>query len=684
MVLLPRAAQMEICQDLERKAARLHVTTPPDQFGTSYAEADTESADAAYALSILMSIGIGIGGSYDLERITKWLVDAARGGCLQAAADLPRVLAALGREISPEIKGRIMEPLGAAVALGYGRFVRDTLAEYDPVALREALSTLSVTRSSGRLANPCWDSNFTEAMTYFWEEYARFHGRNVEYSTAAAAMVAQELADVPSLTEFVQHLLVSSSSNDTVYPGGLSLLHLTANLGVTDLMATVLSSPGYHVDMADEEGRTALYYSAVAGNAALANHLLDQGATPWELLSGSPNYNHTSLHFITRFERQAIPDLVRRFVETSADVNAQHHKSMETPLHMALKDTGCGAATVSCATIALLNYGADPTAKDKDEDTPMAWAAINLQVDMLELLLSRLSLSPEDMAELAATLFDSLMNTPELDRLVYGGEQYQQRMGKMLRMLLNKESWAAYKLLEDGGGQSPFFSAVQSGHLDLALAMIHYVPSLVDPDEPDDRGRPILRYAIRNRTRYAVETLVASMGASLRFADPEGENAFHVAAEYYPELLPYLLEKMQGAGTPIITAMLTAPCGRNNFTPFDKAVVHGHLDAARLLASYQVDLDGWRIQRPVLGEVGLASILGAILSRSTTSRDQVAFLLNMGASPATMSDGSTVFHSLADPDSASAGDINEGLVHSPLVLPLLFPCKYNPTPPHVP
>ncbi len=59
-------------------------------------------------------------------------------------------------------------------------------------------------------------------------------------------------------------------------------------------------------------------------------------------------------------------DTVRLLLEKGADPNARAHTSLETPLHWAVRDR----ARVSLIEV-LLKFGADPTCKDSQGETPI-------------------------------------------------------------------------------------------------------------------------------------------------------------------------------------------------------------------------------------------------------------------------------------------------------------------------
>jgi len=634
LALLPQAAQEEICRGLQHKAERL---LTPTHAGQGYRDR-IESCDAAYALSIALSIGIG--GSHDWQAIIHWLEVAAEGGSIKARSDLPRLYDALGVELSSDTRPKFIRWLNSAVELGEDRFVQDSLEELDHENYLTAIANVTQRRrTGGDNHSSLWGAHFRDVMVKFWSKYASYRLGDLGAATAATKpdhfpfdVAMQGLADIISLVNFVSYEL----STPTVYEGGLSLLHLAANLGITPLVEVVLTSPGYHVNMPDEDGRTALFFSTLAGNSEMANYLLDQGA---DAAAVCEEDRDTCLHLVGSFERNAIPDLVRRFSEAGADINAQNAK-LETPLHTLLKVPG-SHSTMFCAAAALLDNGGDPSIADEDDDLPLVWPVRYLQPDILELLLSRMELLPGDMANLQALLFEDFLGAPELDRMVYGGAQYSVRLRKILSLLLTEESCAKYKMLEDGPGESVFFNTVRQGAIDLAAVLLREIPWL-HVDEVDSDGRTVLRYAIRHRQKNTIDAL-AAMKASFLFVDGTGENAFHVASEYYPGILPYLFTKVPDADA---ASMLNSAVDDGS-TPFDKAVKRGHIAAARLLISHGANFTEYRLKTS--GSVQ-ANILGAVLGLPTASKDQVSFLIELGVSPITTADGSHIFHSIFNID----------------------------------
>ena len=122
-------------------------------------------------------------------------------------------------------------------------------------------------------------------------------------------------------------------------------------------------SDGENVDAVDQEGRTALFYAAAAGDEAIIAKLLEYGS----------------------------------------NINAQD-KNLETPLHFAARAYQLGAAKV------LINAGAQVDTKDVNGNTPL-WRAVfesRGRAQVIEFLISagadkslknKHGASPEDLAK---------------------------------------------------------------------------------------------------------------------------------------------------------------------------------------------------------------------------------------------------------------------------------------------
>jgi hemoglobin len=116
-------------------------------------------------------------------------------------------------------------------------------------------------------------------------------------------------------------------------------------------------------------GRTMLHMAAGAGNLAVVEYLLDQGYDPTVGLGAVANEC-----------RVGGGEIVRAFVRAGGDVNARHGANQCTPLHMAARRGNVEIART------LLEYGADPKARDRKRDTPLQ-RAINCRKPAVAALL---------------------------------------------------------------------------------------------------------------------------------------------------------------------------------------------------------------------------------------------------------------------------------------------------------
>jgi ankyrin repeat protein len=643
-------AGKEVQNDLQRKAERLFNT-----HDTNHKPGwQKESADAAYALA--MFSGQGVGGIQDWDITTHWLQVAAEGGCMRARADLPRVFASMDRNIPPNIRDQIHEWLEEAILLGEDRFAEDTLERLDAERLS---NTLNLKRKIWSLGGPfiegtLWGENWDEAMTYAWEDYASYSGvpdepRNEDETQQAKWIVIarQAMDDTQCLSSFIRSSPQGTTTSRAVkeYGGGLTWLHLATNLGMIELVKIILEQTSVDIDSQDWDGRTALFFATISGNATMANFLLDRGANAG---IGNDNLGNTCLHFVSSFDHGSISGLVKRLVESGGDVNAQNTKQ-ETSLHTTLKNP-ISAISSFIGVRALLECHADPCIPDMDGDRPHMWAATYHQPECLRLLLSSSKLPANELSMLKAETFEILTLQPQLERKALAGDKYLTSLDDTISLLLDEDSVELFKTIPDNGGDSVMYTALSREGIDLALAIVRNLPFVnIDEKEPDTKS-PVIKYAIRHGKESVFRTLV-SLGADIFYRDSLGENVFHVASEYSPGMLPCLFEIAEKAGR--VTEMISAT-SIDGATPFDKALTKGNLDAAKLFIAHGANFSQYRLRAQ---DKTKTNILGSILGLPSTSLDQVFFLLDLGLPAIVTSDGSTVFHAIGQINNTS---LNEG------------------------
>lgn len=150
-----------------------------------------------------------------------------------------------------------------------------------------------------------------------------------------------------------------------------------ADMARSDDLASVVAllEQGADVNGALGDGMTGLHWSAVSGNAEMAQTLILAGA---ELEATTRIGDHTPLHVATKAGRA---DVVEALVAAGANVNARTTTGA-TPLHFA------AASGHAESVLLLLEHGADPNPKEPQwGQTPLMFAAAAGRTEAIEVLL---------------------------------------------------------------------------------------------------------------------------------------------------------------------------------------------------------------------------------------------------------------------------------------------------------
>jgi len=127
-------------------------------------------------------------------------------------------------------------------------------------------------------------------------------------------------------------------------------------------------------------GRTLLHAAAPAANLTIVDLLLNLGADPNALDGG----RHTPLYSVgNECAAGGAENVVRKLVQSGADVNAHDGAKKCTPLHMAARRGNREVAR------ALLDCGADIEARDIAGDTPLRRAVNCNKAEVVALLIAR-------------------------------------------------------------------------------------------------------------------------------------------------------------------------------------------------------------------------------------------------------------------------------------------------------
>jgi ankyrin repeat protein len=126
-------------------------------------------------------------------------------------------------------------------------------------------------------------------------------------------------------------------------------------------VADFLLDHGADVNLADGQGKTALYHAAEAGNKAMVELLLGRGAD----VNARDGRGQTALHLAAANGFQSVAEAL---LANHADVNARD-QDQETPLHLAARNGHAAMVTF------LIAHQADLNAQDRIGWTPLSQAA---------------------------------------------------------------------------------------------------------------------------------------------------------------------------------------------------------------------------------------------------------------------------------------------------------------------
>lgn len=167
--------------------------------------------------------------------------------------------------------------------------------------------------------------------------------------------------------ELVEFLLEKGASED---------IFAAAIVGHTDQVAALLKQDPKLINARDGDGKTALHWAALYGQKKLLELLLAEKADV-NLLDAD---GFTPLHWAATFNQS---DAVKVLLANKADTNLKVEKYGWTPLRLTVIHGHMAAAE------ALLDGGADPNVKDKQNIPLLHQAVIRGKKEMVELLLNK-------------------------------------------------------------------------------------------------------------------------------------------------------------------------------------------------------------------------------------------------------------------------------------------------------
>ncbi|KAG6991162.1 hypothetical protein G7Y79_00056g090430 [Physcia stellaris] len=261
-------------------------------------------------------------------------------------------------------------------------------------------------------------------------------------------------------------------------------------------------------------GETSLHVAAKYGSADVVKRLLDRGAD----IMARNSSGYTPLHDAAM---EGSSEIVSMLLDSGSDVNITSNEYGETPLHIAVNNQDIET------TVVLLKHGASLSARDREENTPIHFAARYGSDDILDKLLNYVE-QPSDI-----DLYDGGGNTA-LHIAV------QSSSSTKVAALLEKQ---ADLLVKNAIGRTPIHSAAQYGTPEILDLLLGYVKQTCDLDLRDKDGNTALHLAIKAGDPDNAKMLLKK-GADLTIhvVDGFGRTPIHSAAQYgAPEILDLLL-----------------------------------------------------------------------------------------------------------------------------------------------
>jgi len=343
---------------------------------------------------------------------------------------------------------------------------------------------------------------------------------------------------------------------------GIELASLLLSAGCTpergDYVYFEDSMKIHNVSMRFDDGQTPLHFAAIFGHSAIAQYLLNNGAsTKAKDILGS-----TPLHEAVRYGNA---DIVKILLEKGADPNAQDSLGKTPLLLIAPKETRLAIYSL------LLEHGADPNTKDMYGDTPLHLASMTgMDTDILELLYkngadinerNKKGIIPMSLA------VDKMLTKQVKFYAMYDADIHaEDNSGNSpISILLSNKNPSAMNLLKimvnskninsrDSDGNTALHIAVQK---DSNIEQIKYLISLSsDVDARNRSGDTPLYIAVQKNRREAGELLL-SKGANVFSTNNVNYSPLRIALASGGDSLEWILtsdviKKTDGSGnTPL-------------------------------------------------------------------------------------------------------------------------------------
>jgi ankyrin repeat protein len=303
-----------------------------------------------------------------------------------------------------------------------------------------------------------------------------------------------------SAQKAAEKLIASGVDINAQALNGKTPLHDAVRLGISSL-EILLTSHGANPNLRDREGNTSLMEAIMAGSPTTTERLGKSGADP----AIRNNRGDTPLHIAVATERS---DLVSLLLALGASIHAKNARG-RTPLQTAL------ASSPRMVSALLANEGS--LSSDDNGASPLHIAVSeNAPLNMIQIIM-------DQGVQLSAV--DAEGRTP-------------------LRLAMNRQYWAAAKLLVDSGAD--VFSFAGDGKNPAELALL-YGPEGIRAlfsgravNARDSSGNTILHYGAKTGDMETVSQLI-EMGADKRVRNVAGESPADLARRWNRiDLIPLL------------------------------------------------------------------------------------------------------------------------------------------------
>lgn len=323
-----------------------------------------------------------------------------------------------------------------------------------------------------------------------------------------------------------------------------------------------------------------LHLAAYLGDTAKAQSLIDSGAD----VNARDGNGWMPLHYAASHGQR---EVARLLIAAGADPNAEaqdkHYPEDVvggTALHLAVRGTDQKMIEL------LLKGGADVNARDKQGETPLAWAVDHNRLEAVKLLIAK---------------------GADVNARVQGGGSY---LTTLLGIAVGRAHFEIMETLmaaganvnaRDGPGRTPLHLALTSEYRQVVEAAMSEYPDVTAPQTEWDRYRAQAG-EVRRTLAVQIVRILCSHGADVNARDKEGITPLHWAAYHGAR---DVIELLMAQGADVNAPSRFDPNGHsviwenrelryrlgNGAVPLHAAVIRGHREAVEVLLAHGSQLD---------------------------------------------------------------------------------------------